>query len=230
MIKLKGKSASKGRVEGEVYFYRKEKTTLDKRPIYLEGEESEKLKGAIQTVKETLETERISAEKTLGKEEADLFLIHSMLLDDADFVGEMQSKIKEGFAAAYAADYASKALAERLSFSCDDYMKERAADLLEIGERLVFALIGKKRGIELSACGGVILCAEDLAPGETLQLDKQAIVGFALARGSCRSHTAILARSMGIPALVGVGDGLFSLAEGGRQVRRQPWRSRTTPR
>jgi len=216
MIKLTGKGASLGMAEGAVCFYRKEKETLDAQTIYQASEEEAKLKTALEKVKTVLENEREIAAETVGKEEADVFMIHRMMLDDADFLSAIRERIIEGHAAAYAADAAAKSLAEMLIATQDAYMKERAADLLEVGERLVYALIGKERSLLSDDADNVILCAEDLAPGETLHLDKTKIAGFVLSRGSERSHTAILARSMGIPALVGVGEALFSLAEGER--------------
>ena len=216
MIKLTGKGASLGMAEGTVCFYRKEKEVIDSRAVYRFDEEEKKLAAALEKVKTTLENEKNIAAKTIGKEEADVFMIHRMMLDDADFLSAIREKLAEGYAAAYAADSAAKALAEVLVATGDTYMKERASDLLEVGERLVYALIGKERKLFSQDATDLVLCAEDLAPGETLHLDKTKIVGFVLSRGSMQSHTAILARSMGIPALVGVGEALFSLTEGER--------------
>lgn len=216
MIKLTGKGASLGMAEGAVCFYRKEKEVLDEQTNHVASEEEKKLTDALEKVRTVLEGECEIAEKEIGKEEADVFMIHRMMLDDADFLSAMQERVAEGYSAAYAADSAAKALAEVLIATGDSYMKERASDLLEVGERLVYALIGKEKHFVATDATEVILCAEDLAPGETLHLDKSKISGFVLSRGSMQSHTAILARSMGIPALVGVGEVLFSLAEGER--------------
>ena len=216
MIKLTGKGASLGMAEGVALFYRKEKASLDAHADYHADEEEVKFNTAVAAVKEILENETKIAEQTLGKEEAEVFAIHRMMLDDADFLFAIGDLIQKGHSAAYAAEEASKMLAEQLIATGDSYMKERAADLLELGERLVCALVGKEKRVIDTEASDVILCAEDLAPGETLHLDKSKIAGFVLSRGSIQSHTAILARSMGIPALVGVGEGLFSLTEGER--------------
>lgn len=216
MIKLTGKGASFGMAEGSVCFYRKEKESLDERATYRAREEEEVLFDAVERVKQILTAEEEIAEKTIGKEESEVFMIHRMMLEDADFLAAMREKTAQGHSAAFAAESAAKSLAEQLIATQDAYMKERAADLLEVGERLVFSIVGKERSVLPHDARDIILCAEDLAPGETLHLDKSKIVGFVLSRGSTQSHTAILARSMGIPALVGVGEALFSLGEGER--------------
>lgn len=216
MIRLTGKGASLGMAEGGVFFYRKEKEKLDPQKNYSAFTEDRKLADALEKVKATLARERELAERTLGKEEAELFAVHGMMLDDADFLCAIRKYTAEGHSAAYAADSAAALLADALIATGDSYMKERASDLLELGERLVYALLGKEKNLLGESAVNVILCAEDLAPGETLHLDKSKIAGFVLSRGSMLSHTAILARSMGIPALVGVGEALFSLAEGER--------------
>ena len=216
MNKLTGKGASFGMAEGVISFYRKEKEVLDEKTTYRAQEEEKALFSAVERVKDILAAEEEIAEKTIGKEEAEVFMIHRMMLEDADFLSAMREKIALGHSAAYAADSAAKSLADRLVETGDAYMKERAADLLEVGERLVFSIVGKNRSVLPRGARDIILCAEDLAPGETLHLDKSQIAGFVLSRGSTQSHTAILARSMGIPALVGVGEVLFSLDEGER--------------
>jgi len=216
MIKLTGKGASFGMAEGVICFYRKETELLDERTNYRAREEEEALLLAVERVKDILSAEEEIAEKTIGKEEAEVFMIHRMMLEDEDFLSAMREKVSLGHSAAFAADSAAKSLAEKLVATNDDYMKERASDLLEVGERLVFSIVGKERSALPKDARDIILCAEDLAPGETLHLDKTRIAGFVLSRGSTQSHTAILARSMGIPALVGVGEVLFSLDEGER--------------
>lgn len=216
MIKLTGKGASFGMAEGVIGFYCKEKESIDEKATYRACEEEERLFAAVERVKDILSCEEEIAEKTVGKKEAEVFMIHRMMLEDDDFLFAMREKILLGHSAAYAADFAAKSLAEKLIATEDAYMKERASDLLEVGERLVFSIVGKERSVLPAEADNIILCAEDLAPGETLHLDKSKIAGFVLSRGSTQSHTAILARSMGIPALVGVGDALFSLEEGER--------------
>lgn len=216
MIKLNGKGASFGMAEGVIVFYRKEKESLDANAVYRASEEERVLSSALVRVREILTCEEEIAAKTIGKEEAEVFMIHRMMLDDADFLAAMREKISLGHSAAFAAESAAKSLAERLIATNDAYMKERAGDLLELGERLVFSIVGKERSVLPQGKDQIVLCAEDLAPGETLHLDKSRIAGFVLSRGSTQSHTAILARSMGIPALVGVGEVLFSLEEGER--------------
>jgi len=140
-----------------------------------------------------------------GEEIAALFEVHKMMLDDPDFFEPVTSMITDQkVSAEYAVDEASKELSEVFSSMDDAYMKERAADVLDISKRVQIALAPEKHQpftLEIPS----IIAADDLAPSETMQLDKQLILGFVMMEGSLNSHTSILAKSMGIPAIIGTG-------------------------
>lgn len=145
----------------------------------------------------------------MGEEQAQIFEIHRMLLEDESYLGAVSAKLSEGYQAAYAASCAGKDFAAMLAGMEDEYMRSRAADIHDISQRVLRALL-KLPEEEIRSDDPVILAAEDLTPSETLKLDKEKILAFVTVKGSVNSHTAILARSMGIPALVNTE---FSLSE-----------------
>ncbi len=145
----------------------------------------------------------------MGEEQAQIFEIHRMLLEDEIYLKEVLAKLTEGYQAAYAVSCAGEAVAAMFAGMEDEYMKSRAADIRDISQRVLRALL-KLPDEEIQSEEPVILAAEDLTPSETLKLDKEKILAFVTVKGSVNSHTAILARSMGIPALVNTE---FSLSE-----------------
>jgi len=145
---------------------------------------------------------------TAGDGISELFDVHKMMLDDPDFYEPVISIINEqNTSAEYAVDEASKVLSELFSSMDDAYMKERAADIKDISKRVLVAL-SPDRHEPFSLDIPSIIAADDLAPSETVQLNKNLVLGFVTIGGSVNSHTSILARSMGIPAIVNAGDKL----------------------
>lgn len=139
-----------------------------------------------------------------GEESAQIFDIHLMMLDDEDYNDAIRDMIEDGFSAEYSVAETGKSFAATFSAMDDEYMRERAADVKDISDRIISCLKGEKS--ESTESGdNLIICAEDLSPSETMSLDKSRIVAFVTAYGSVNSHTAILARSMGIPAIIGMG-------------------------
>ncbi|MGX8699505.1 MAG: phosphoenolpyruvate--protein phosphotransferase, partial [bacterium] len=149
-----------------------------------------------------------------GDEAATLFETHQMMLEDMDYEEAIEAGIKDsGFNAEAAVSDAGAMQAEAFAAMDDDYFKARAADVKDISTRLVGILSGAVQG-GIDSAVPVVLAADDLAPSETVQLDKSKILGFVTSGGSGSSHTAILARTMGIPAIIGVGDQLKPEYEG----------------
>jgi len=148
------------------------------------------------------------ASKDAGEEIAALFEVHKMMLDDPDFYEQVISQITdEKVSAEYAVDKVSKSLSELFSSIDDAYMKERAVDILDISKRVQIALAPEKHQ-PFTIEDPSIIAADDLAPSETIQIDRHLILGFATMEGSLNSHTSILAKSMGIPAIIGAGSKL----------------------
>ncbi|MBQ1664394.1 MAG: phosphoenolpyruvate--protein phosphotransferase, partial [Clostridia bacterium] len=208
MILLQGKGVSKGIAEGPLYFLQKPDTTIVKET----GKDIEAEKARIAEAKEKSAAQLLAlAEKCreeAGDDAAFVFETHAMFLDDDDYVeGINDCLASEQCNAEYAVRTAGDTFAAMFAAMDDAYMSARAADIKDITQRLLNNLMGIVEG-GIDSDVPVILCADDLAPSETLQLDKSLILGFALQGGSGTSHTAILARTMGIPAICGLGDAL----------------------
>ena len=208
MILLQGKGVSKGIAEGPLYFLQKPDTTIVKET----GKDIEAEKARIAEAKEKSAAQLLAlAEKCreeAGDDAAFVFETHAMFLDDDDYVEGINNCLEsEQCNAEYAVRTAGDTFAAMFAAMDDAYMSARAADIKDITQRLLNNLMGIVEG-GIDSDVPVILCADDLAPSETLQLDKSLILGFALQGGSGTSHTAILARTMGIPAICGLGDAL----------------------
>lgn len=157
----------------------------------------------------------------VGEADAAIFEIHQMMLEDGDYQDSIENIIHtQSVNAEYAVAQTADKFARMFEAMEDDYMRGRAADVRDISERLVSILQGEEDG-GIRAEEPVIIVADDLAPSETVQLDKDMVLSFVTAQGSLNSHTAILARTMGIPALVGAGlpmdgtvDGKLGIVDG----------------
>lgn len=144
--------------------------------------------------------------KEVGETNAQIFEIHMMMLEDEDYNESIRNIIKtQGVNAEYAVAVTADNFAEMFSSMDDAYMQARAADVRDISDRIITNLTGKSDN-DSPMCDNMIVCAEDLAPSETVALDKEKVVAFVTACGSSNSHTAILARNMNIPAVIGVGE------------------------
>ncbi len=154
----------------------------------------------------------------MGEEEANIFQMHQMMLEDIDFVSSIENNIKEKMVnAEYAVQEACEKFTEMFSSMDDAYMKERAADIKDISGRLISVLTNRKHG-NINSNLSCIIGADDLTPSETMQMDKSNVRGFVTIHGSSNSHTAILARTMNIPAVVGLGNQLKPEYEGCEMV------------
>ncbi|MCD8096303.1 MAG: phosphoenolpyruvate--protein phosphotransferase [Ruminococcus sp.] len=158
------------------------------------------------------------AVKEVGQANAQIFEIHKMMLDDEDFNESIENIIKaQSVNAEYAIAITSDNFSEMFSAMDNSYMQARAADVKDISNRLISALTEAKAKPE-SETEEYILLADDLAPSETVSLPKDNLAAFVTSKGSANSHTAILARSMNIPAVIGVGDELLDAAKDGNKI------------
>ena len=152
--------------------------------------------------------------REVGESGAAIFEVHQMMLDDEDYLDSIDNIIRtENVNAEYAVATTGDNFADMFAQMDDDYMKARAADIKDISDRLVRVLSGHDEG-DMDAAEPSIIVAEDLAPSETVQMDKEKILAFVTVHGSTNSHTAILARMMNIPALIGVPMDLNGLKTG----------------
>ena len=208
MILMQGKGVSKGVIKGKLYFFQRPDTTVAIRQA--ENVETEKQRLA-QAQEKSVQQLTVLAEKAredAGEEIALLFDTHAMFVEDEDYVECILSCLEEEHCnAEYAVQLAGEQFAAMFAAMDDAYMRSRAADIRDVSQRILNNLIGVVEG-GIDSEEPVILAADDLAPSETIQLDKSKILGFVTQGGSSNSHTAILARTMGIPAICGLGDSL----------------------
>ena len=214
MITINGKGVSTGVACGPLYFYRRVSGAVPRMTDANPAVEWARFEAAKSTAIGQLSALYDKALKEAGEEAAILFETHQMMLEDLDYVDAIQDRIENQHmnAEAAVADTGEQ-FAEMFAAMDDSYMQARAADVKDISNRVVGILMGAIQG-GLDSPVPVILAADDLAPSETVQLDKSKILGFVTAGGSGNSHTAILARTMGIPAIIGVGNQLKEAYEG----------------
>lgn len=208
MILIQGKGVSKGVAKGPLYFFQRPDTTVVKvTGVDVEAEKA-RLAAAQETSMAQLEVLAEKCREEAGDEAAVLFETHAMFVEDEDFVECITSIIDdETCNAEYAVEQAGEQFAAMFAAMDDAYMQARSADIKDVARRILDNLMGVVAG-GIDSDVPVILAADDLAPSETLQLDKSKILAFATQGGSGNSHTAILARTMGIPALCGAGNAL----------------------
>ena len=201
---LKGKSVYKGIVMGPLFVLKKDYGLVKRIEITDPEAEIARIGEAIQESKEQLQVLYEKALETVGALNAEIFAVHQMMLEDEGFLDAVYNVIRtELVNAEYAVEVTGDSYAELFAAMDDEYMSARAADIRDISNRLVRNLTGK--GYEaVEDMGPSIIVADDLTPSETVQLDKRKILAFVTIHGSTHSHTAILARMMNIPALVGV--------------------------
>ncbi len=214
MITIQGKGVSTGVAAGPLYFYQRAKSTITRYQITDLEAEWARFKAAQAKAIEQLGVLAEKAREEAGDEAALLFETHQMMCEDLDYEEAIENGIKEELrnAEAVVTDVAAQ-FAEMFASMDDTYMQARAADVKDVSSRIIGILSGVVQG-GIDSDVPVVLAADDLAPSETVQLDKSKILGFVTAGGSGSSHTAILARTMGIPAIVGVGDQLKPEYEG----------------
>ena len=211
---LEGKSVFGGIAIGRLSIYNKKENQVKREKITDVEAEITRFTDAKETAKEQLKGFYEKAVKEVGEVNAAIFEVHQMMLDDEDYLDSIDNIIRtENVNAEYAVATTGDNFADMFAQMDDDYMKARAADVKDISDRLVRVLSGHDEG-DMDAAEPSIIVAEDLAPSETVQMDKEKILAFVTVHGSTNSHTAILARMMNIPALIGVPMDLNSLKTG----------------
>ena len=211
MITIQGKGVSKGIAKGPLYFFQRSDTTVTLKVVSdIEAEKARLAVAQEQSIRQ-LNALAEKCQEDAGEEMAALFETHAMFVEDEDFVECITSLIdEESCNAEHAVEQAGIQFAAMFAAMDDAYMQARAADIKDVAKRILNNLLGVVDG-GIDSEEPVILAADDLTPSETLQLDKSKILGFVTMGGSGNSHTAILARTMGIPAICGAGE---ALAEG----------------
>lgn len=211
---FQGKSVYKGIVMGPVAVLKKNDYQVKRARIEDPEAEVKRVEEAVEVSKKQLGRLYDKAVREVGEASAAIFEVHQMMLEDEDYLESMQNMIRtELVNAEYAAAATGDNFAEMFAAMNDEYMKARSADVKDISERLVRNLSGEGDN-DLSSMEPSIIVADDLSPSETVQMDKEKILAFVTVHGSTNSHTAILARMMNIPALIGVPMDLNSLKTG----------------
>lgn len=218
MIKCSGKSVLKGIAIGRIYLYKKQEYVLKQETVENPEAEVERLEKAKEAAGSQLEELYQKALVEAGEEQAMIFDVHKMMLEDEDYLDSIRGMIRdEKMNAEYAVSLTGDNFAGVFASMDDEYMKARSADVLDISKRLIRILAGVgEEGIVSEE--PVILLADDLSPSETVQMDKSKILAIVTKHGSTNSHTAILARSMNIPALVQTDVALLEEYSGAKAV------------
>ena len=217
---IRGKSILDRVAIGTILYHKKNESRVTRKSITDAESELARYEAAVQTAESELESLYEKACREVGEVNAAVFEVHRMMLTDEDYRDSvyniiMEQKANAEYAVAVTGDNFSRLFSEME----DEYFKARAADVVDVSDRLLSILSGK-RAKSGSLTSPVILAACDLAPSETVQLDKEKLLGFVTEQGSVNSHTAILARTMNIPALVSVPvreewDGKLAVIDGG---------------
>ena len=214
MQRFQGKSVYKGIAMGPVVVLKKNDYQVKRTRIEDPKSEAKRVTEAVEKSQDQLGRLYDKAVKEVGEASAAIFEVHQMMLEDEDYLEAIQNMIQtEQVNAEYAVAVTGDNFAEMFAAMDDDYMKARSADIKDISERLVRNLSGQE-DTDLSSIEPSVIVADDLSPSETVQMDKDKILAFVTVHGSTNSHTAILARMMNIPALIGVEMDLDELKTG----------------
>lgn len=208
MTILKGKGVFGGIAFGKISIYNREEFEIKRYRVEDTDSEIRRYESAKKIAIVQLQSLYEKALQEVGETNAMIFQIHQMMLEDLDYCESIINIIKnQNVNAEYAVGTTSDNFSEMFSSMDDSYMKERAADVRDVSKRLLKILADSLENV-VSFNEPSIIAADDLAPSETVQLDKNKVLGFVTMRGSSSSHTAILARTMNIPAIIGVGSQL----------------------
>ncbi|AYO30905.1 phosphoenolpyruvate--protein phosphotransferase [Biomaibacter acetigenes] len=206
---LKGIAASPGIEIGKAYVLKEQKVTINRENIAdnMVEKEIKRLEEAIVKSKDQLEKIKEKAERELGQDKAEIFGAHLMVLEDPVFLDEIKAKIRETrITAENAVSIVSQNYIEMFNNMEDEYLKERAADVKDVSDRIIKNILGVPIETLADISEKVIVIAKDLTPSDTAQMNKQKVLAFATDMGGRTSHTAIMARSLEIPAVVGLVD------------------------
>lgn len=215
MIVYKGKGVCSGVAIGRASVFKRQQTAVRCEKVEDTAAELERFEAAKALAVEQLGNIYNKALEEVGKEDAGIFEIHIMMLEDEDYCGSIRNIIMTQQAnAEYAVSVTSDEFSEMFTAMDDEYMQFRAADVKDISARLISCLTDSGTA-EQTADEKAVICADDLAPSETVSLDRDKVLAFVTAFGSSSSHTAILARNMDIPAVIGLGESLLSAVNDG---------------
>jgi len=212
---VQGIGASSGYAVGPAFLYTEALPAIEPRRIDSVDAELARLKDALEKVGADLESLEAETRKKVGKAEAEVFAAHRMFLIDPSFIGEVENSIREhGIQAEAAVQGVALKLRETFEALQDDYFRARAADIMDVGTQVIRSLLGiSSKGLE-QIKEPLVVIAEELAPSDTARMNASLVLGLVTSRGGKSGHAAILARSLGIPAVVGAGTEILKIASG----------------
>lgn len=218
MKKYSGKGVYGAIAMGKISIFKRQEISVKRERIEDVEQQKERIEEAKLFAMAQLQEIHDKALVEVGEANAQIFEIHMMMLEDEDYNESICNIIEtQSVNAEYAVAVTSDNFAEMFGAMDDAYMRERAADIRDISNRLIRNLQSDEMNSSESS-DKVIICADDLAPSETVLLDKEKVLAFVTAHGSSNSHTAILARNMNIPAIIGVGDAFLADLEDGKEA------------
>lgn len=214
MKTITGIAASRGIAIGPALKYQKEALEIPAAAVEDPEQEIARLTRAIQAVQEQLGKAHHEALERIGPEEAAIFEAHALILEDPELLGAVEKEIRDQRTAAEAAlKSRSEVYAGQLEALDNEYFQERAADVRDVIDRTLRVLLGQVEPEGALLQEPAVIVADDLTPSDTIQLDKTLVLGFCTAQGGSTSHSAILARGLGIPAVVGAGEQVLQIPD-----------------
>lgn len=214
MRELVGKSVYEGIAIGPILLWKSNGLPIERRTVEDVSAEMGRVHAAVEQAKEQLGNLYEKAAREAGEASAAIFEAHRMMLEDEYYLDSIDSMVRgQKVNAEYAVEMVGDKFSQIFANMDDDYMKARSADVLDVSQLVVQNLLGRQEA-DFSDMEPSIIIADDLTPSETVQMDKSKILAFVTVHGSATSHTAILARTMNIPALVGVEMGLEDILSG----------------
>ena len=218
MKQFTGKGVYGAVAMGKISLFKKQDTVIQRTSVTDTEAEKARVESAKAAASEQLQAIYEKALKEVGETNAQIFEIHMMMLEDDDYNESIQNIIDtQKVNAEYAVSITADNFAEMFSAMDDAYMQARAADVRDISDRIIANLTGNV-AVQEDSDEKRIICADDLAPSETVSLDKDKVLAFVTAHGSSNSHTAILARNMNIPAVIGVGSDFLKEVQDGTEA------------
>lgn len=219
MNKISGIAASRGIAIGPAFHFKPFVPDFDRSKIDDPKAEWQRIENALEEAKNQLLEVKATTEETVGSEEASLFGAHIQMLEDPELLAVVKANIEqERMNAEYAFNEAAESFAEKLGSLDSEYLRARASDVRDVRDRVLSILLGKPKSAPEELTEPSVILARDLTPSDTALLDKDLVLGFCTAEGSSTSHTAILARGLGFPAVVGAGPEISEVSSGATVV------------
>ena len=215
MKMLQGVAASRGTGIGPTFKFIRAEIHIDEYKVENTEKEIQRFKDAAREAQKQIGKIYEKALTESSATDASIFEAHKMILDDPEFVGAVENKINsEKVCAESAVNEAAQKFSATMAAMADEYFKARALDILDVGNRVLRILLGVAESPTQNLKESSVIVADDLTPSDTILLDKSLVLGFCTAQGSTTSHTAILARGLGLPAVAGVGKSVLTVDDG----------------